>query len=127
MKVAFATSDGIHINDHFGWAKQFALYEVGAEGSTFLHMIECGDEVEEEKAKLTYKIESIKEADIMYCSQIGPTASKMVLANRIHPIRSSESETIEQAVETLATMIKTNPPIWLRRIIHQGESHVSHN
>ncbi len=127
MTVAFATSDGIHINDHFGWAKQFALYEVNGEGFSFIRMIESGDEVEEEKAKLEYKIASIKGADILYCSQIGPTASKMVLASRIHPIRSNETETIEEALGVLVKMIKTNPPIWLQRIIHQGGSHVSHN
>lgn len=121
MKVAFATGDGVHINDHFGWAKQFALYEVDAEGSTFLKMIECGDEVEEEKEKLSYKIGAIKEADIMYCSQIGPTASKMVLAGRIHPIRSSEMESIEDALEVLVKMITANPPMWLLRIIKRTE------
>ena len=122
MKVAFASNDGIHINDHFGWAKQFALYDVGEEGFEFLHMIECGDEVEEEKEKLNYKIDAIKEADIMYCSQIGPTASKMVLANRIHPIRSSEVETIDEALDVLVRMIKNNPPMWLLRIIKKNEA-----
>jgi len=122
MKVAIATGDGIHINDHFGWAKQFALYEVGEAGFTFLHMIDCANEVEEEKEKLQYRIDAIKEADIMYCSQIGPTASKMVLANHIHPIRSSEVETIEEALGVLVRMIKTNPPIWLLRIIKRSEA-----
>lgn len=121
MKVAFATSDGIHINDHFGWAKQFALYDVDADGSNFIKMIECAEEPEEEKEKLSYKIGAIREADIMYCSQIGPTASKMVLAGRIHPIRSSELETIEEALEVLVKMITANPPIWLLRIIKRGE------
>jgi len=122
MKVAIATGDGIHINDHFGWAKQFALYEVNEEGFSFLHMIECGDEVEEEKEKLNYKINAIKEADVMYCSQIGPTASKMVLASKIHPIRSSEIETIEEALGVLIKMMKSNPPMWLLRIIKKNEA-----
>lgn len=121
MKVAIASNDGIHINDHFGWAKQFALYEVGETGFEFLHMIDCSGEVEEEKEKLRYRIDAIGEADIMYCSQIGPTASKMVLANRIHPIRGSEVETIEEALGVLVRMIKTNPPMWLLRILKRGE------
>jgi nitrogen fixation protein NifX len=120
MKVAIASSDGIHVNDHFGWAKQFALYEVDEKGFAFVRMIACLNEVEEESKKLAYRIDAIKEADILYCSQIGPTASKMVLAARIHPIRSSGVETIDEALDVLVRMITTNPPIWLLRIINKG-------
>jgi nitrogen fixation protein NifX len=121
MKVAFASKDGVHINEHFGWAKQFVLYEVDENCTTFLKTITCDGEIESEKEKLSAKIEAIREADIMYCSQIGPTASKMVLAGKIHPVRACEEETVEEAMHKLQQLITSQTPMWLLRVMHKGE------
>lgn len=32
LKVAVASTDGIHINEHFGRASEFMIYEVDEEG-----------------------------------------------------------------------------------------------
>ncbi|WP_462186741.1 NifB/NifX family molybdenum-iron cluster-binding protein, partial [Frankia sp. CcWB2] len=36
LKIAFATSDGTAVDQHFGWCQRFDVYEVGPEGSRFL-------------------------------------------------------------------------------------------
>ena len=28
MKIAFASTDNIHVNQHFGWCKEFYIYEI---------------------------------------------------------------------------------------------------
>ncbi len=119
IPVAFASQDGLHVNQHFGWAKQFWLYKVGKEGAEFVKVIESGDEPEGEEEKLNYKIDTIKEASILYCSQIGPTASKMVQAARIYPVRCAEDETIEQAISKIQDLLNGTTPPWLARIYHQ--------
>lgn len=121
MKIAFASSAGEAVDQHFGWAKQFSLYEIDTEGATLLKTIDSSEEPEEEVAKLTYKIETIEEADIMYCTQIGPKASKMVQAAGIHPVRVAEGEKIADAIAKLQEMLTTQPPIWLMRIFHKAE------
>lgn len=121
MNIAFASSDGAVIDQHFGWSKTFYLFKVGKEVSTFLKSIDSSEEPEEEKAKLTYKIGTIEEADIMYCTQIGPTASKMVQASGIHPVRVAEGETIADAIAKIQQMFQDNPPMWLLRIFHKAE------
>ncbi|MDR2099217.1 MAG: dinitrogenase iron-molybdenum cofactor biosynthesis protein, partial [Campylobacteraceae bacterium] len=78
MKIAFASTDNIHINDHFGWCKCFYLYELQENSAVFLQAIHSYDEINEEADKLNYKIECIKEADIVCASHIGPRASLMV-------------------------------------------------
>jgi nitrogen fixation protein NifX len=116
MKIAFASTDKIHINQHFGWSKSFQLFDVDENGSTFIREIDSSEEPEDEIEKLNYKIGTIEEADIMYCSQIGPKASKMVHAAKIYPMRSNEDERIEEVIEKLQALLSGNPPPWLMRI-----------
>ena len=120
MIVAFATTDGKFIDQHFGWSNSFHLYEVDKESCTFLKEIDSSREIEEEHEKLAYKIGCIEEAHMMYCSQIGPKASKMVLSAKIHPIRAAEEESIAEAVEKLQELLNSNPPPWLLRIYHSA-------
>lgn len=120
MNIAFASSDGALVNQHFGWSKTFYLFEVDKTSSTFLKSIDSSEEPEEEKAKLAYKIGTIEEADIMYCTQIGPTASKMVQSSGIHPVRVSEGEKIVDAIAKIQEMLNDNPPMWLLRIFHKA-------
>ncbi|MBN2816539.1 MAG: dinitrogenase iron-molybdenum cofactor biosynthesis protein [Campylobacterales bacterium] len=122
MNIAFASSDGEAINQHFGWSKQFYLYEVGKDTSQLLKVIDSSQEPEGEKEKLNYKIGTIDEADIMYCTQIGPTASKMIQAAGVHPVRVAENETIKDAIVKLQDMLDDAPAPWLLRIYHKAEA-----
>lgn len=122
MNIAFASSNGEVIDQHFGWSKQFYLYEVGKEESKLLSIIDSSEEPEGEKEKLNYKIGTIDEADIMYCTQIGPTASKMIQAAGVHPVRVAENETIDGAIKKLQEMLEDAPAPWLLRIYHKAEA-----
>lgn len=122
MNIAFASKDGALINEHFGWSKTFYLFEVDKDSSGLIRTIDSSEEPEEEKAKLTYKIGTIEDADIMYCTQIGPTASKMVQASGIHPVRVSEGETIANAITQIQEMLNDNTPLWLLRIYHKAQA-----
>lgn len=122
MTIAFASSEGKLIDQHFGWSKKFYLYQVDEYTSKFINEIDSSDEPEEEKAKLEYKIGTLDAADIMYCTQIGPTASKMVQSAGIHPVRVQEGEVIAEAISNLQEMLNSgNPPMWLLRMFHKAK------
>ena len=119
MLIAFASSDGITVNQHFGWSKSFELYRITEDNAEFIKTLDSSqDAIEDEHEKLAYKISTVKEADIMYCSQIGPTASKMVLASKIYPMRSGENDRIDETIVKLQELLLGNPPPWLQRIVH---------
>lgn len=120
MKVAFATKDLENINDHFGWAHQFAIYEVNKEGFSLVEVVKTrkeqpGEDVEAEK--IQSKIDAIGGSAIVYCEAIGPTAAAKVIHNKIHPIKVGEPKRIDDAARELVTMLNGNPPPWIRRII----------
>ncbi|MDD2829933.1 MAG: NifB/NifX family molybdenum-iron cluster-binding protein [Sulfuricurvum sp.] len=119
MLIAFASTDGVTVNQHFGWSKSFELYRITEQCAEYIKTLDSSqDDIEDEHEKLAYKISSIKEADILYCSQIGPTASKMVLASKIYPMRSGENDRIDETIVKLQELLLGNPPPWLQRIVH---------
>jgi nitrogen fixation protein NifX len=119
MLIAFASTDGVNVNQHFGWSKSFELYRISAESAEYVKTLDSSeDAIEDEHEKLAYKISTIKEADILYCSAIGPTASKMVLASKIYPVRSGENDRIDETIIKLQELLLGNPPPWLQRIVH---------
>ena len=122
MNIAFASSTGENVDQHFGWSKSFYLYEVDKDNIEFLEVVDSSDEPQGEQEKLNYKIKTLKNADILYCTQIGPTASKMVQASGIHPAKVAEGESIMEATMKLQDMLKENPPLWLLRIYHKAQN-----
>lgn len=119
MLVAFASSTGEKIDQHFGWSKQFYLYEISKEDATFVACQKSEKELEDEKEKLAYKIDSLGGADILYCTQIGPTAAKMTQASGVYPVRVAEGEKIQEAIEKLQDLLNNQAPPWLLRIYHK--------
>lgn len=122
MNIAFASSNGESVDQHFGWSKSFYLYRVTKENAELLEVIDSSKEPEGEKEKLDYKIGTISQADIMYCNQIGPTASKMIQSSGVHPVRVAEGEKITDAIAQLQGMLKDSPAPWLLRIYHKAEA-----
>lgn len=117
MKIAFATKDNITVNDHFGWCRTFAVYTVNREDFKFVevrNVTEVGDEID----KIDKRIEAIRDCTILYCSEIGPVAAARVVRSRIHPIRSSVPESINEILKRLVETLK-RPPLWLKKVIER--------
>ncbi len=124
MKVAFATSDNVHVDAHFGWAKQVALYEVSPGGFEFCKTIEFKGDLKEDgnEDKLVPKIAALSDCAIVYVSAIGGSAATQLIQKKITPIRTKkEDETIEEVLNELLGILNGDPPPWLRKII-QAES-----
>lgn len=117
MRIAFASKDNIHVNQHFGWCQEFYIYEIVGKNYSFVKTIESSLAIENEVEKLAYKIECLEQSDILYVQQIGPKASQMVKAHKIFPMQSSkENEKIEDILTALIKM-KSNPPLWMKRLL----------
>ena len=116
MKVGFATNDNILINDHFGWAKNFAVYEINRDGFKFLENRYFEEEIEE-LSKIDKKIEGLRDLKIIFVESIGGTAAARVVKSGIHPVKSKPNDKIEAVMEELQTVLSKNPPPWLKKII----------
>lgn len=127
MKVAFTTSDRVHINAHFGWAKEIDVYDVSPEGYQFLNTISFTGELKEDgnEDKLVPKIEALADCTIVYVSAIGGSAAARLIRKRITPVKAkSEDDEIAEVLTKLVQTLKGNPPPWLRKVLQQQSQHL---
>ena len=119
MKIAFASTDNLHVNDHFGWCKCFYMYELLNDSFSFLKTLPSPNEHSEEGDKLAYKIACLEDANILCASHIGPRASLLVKGSGIFVLKSEkEDERIEEVLNTLLRLKNTQPPLWMQRFLH---------
>jgi len=122
MKVAFATRDNVHINAHFGWAKQIDVYEVSPSGYDFLDTIAFDGNLKEDgnEDKLVPKIEALDDCTIVYVSAIGGSAAARLIRKKVTPIKAqTEEDKIEEKLAELVKTLNGNPPPWLRKVLQQ--------
>ncbi|WP_229860165.1 NifB/NifX family molybdenum-iron cluster-binding protein [Candidatus Sulfurimonas baltica] len=118
IKIAFASKDGLHVDEHFGWCEKFYIYGVNEESYELLNEVDSSLKYEQESDKLEYKIMCIDGSDIVYVAKIGPKAASMVKLAGTFPLRSSqEDEKIEEVLKSIQKLMKENPPLWLKRIL----------
>ncbi|MEZ4485417.1 MAG: nitrogen fixation protein NifX [Syntrophotaleaceae bacterium] len=123
MKVAFASSDNHHIDQHFGWAEKFAIWDVQMDQACFAGMVQVQSDGADSEDKIAARASALSDCAIVYVTQIGGPAAAKLVALRIHPIKSKGEgeETIPEVVEKLQQVLQGNPPPWLRKAMLKDE------
>ena len=115
MKIAFTSSDGKIIDQHFGQARDYCVWEVDADAAEFLTkvtpLITEGDEEDRTAARAN----AVAECSIVYTVQIGGPAAAKLVARKIHPMKTGTELPIADAIAKLQQVLKGNPPPWLRK------------
>lgn len=124
MKVAFATQDCKHIDAHFGWAKNIAIYDLEPEGFALDQVVAFEGDLKEDgdEDKLAPKLEAIKDCSILVVAAIGGSGAARVVAQNIHPMKVPEPEPIEGMLLKLQDVLKGTPPPWLRKVMAKGQT-----
>jgi nitrogen fixation protein NifX len=109
IKVAVASSDGKYINQHFGMASQFLIFELDEDGThKFMELREnkpaCSTEGHSEFS-MEESVKLISDCQAVLAGQIGPGAIDILLKNNIDPYIAPTF--IEDALKELAGIIKT--------------------
>lgn len=116
VRIAFATSDRRAVNQHFGAAESFAIYEVG-EGET--RLIEVAEFIETamdgHEGKLAAKVELLGDCAAVYCNAVGASAIQQLLAAGIQPMRVDEGTLIDELLCGLQRNLTNDPPVWLAK------------
>ncbi len=123
MKIAFATQDLKHVDAHFGWAKNIAIYEISADGYERVEVHEFDGELNEDgnEDKLGPKLEAVADCAILYVAAIGGSGAARVVAKNIHPVKVSTPEPIEDLLVKLRAVLSGTPPPWLRKALLKGQ------
>ncbi|BDV44224.1 nitrogen fixation protein NifX [Geotalea uraniireducens] len=120
MKIAFTSSTGEMIDQHFGMAKSFQVWEVGPEEAHFLETLEVGEHGLDEEDKISARAKALSDCAIVYTMQIGGPAAAKLVAHKIHPMKTTTEVSLKETVERLQEVLKGNPPPWLRKAMNKG-------
>lgn len=122
MKIAFATEDQKHVDAHFGWAKNIAVYDVTPDDIHFVTNYEFNGNMQEngDEDKLGPKLEAINDCAILYIAAIGGSGAARVVAKNIHPIKVTEPEAIDGILLRLQKVLSGTPPPWLRKALNKS-------
>ncbi|MGK2943179.1 MAG: nitrogen fixation protein NifX [Desulfuromonadales bacterium] len=121
MKVAFASTDKVHIDEHFGKAEEFYIWEIGPDEAQFTGVVQVKVEEGYEEDKIEARGAALADCALVYVAQIGGPAAARLVAKKVYPLKSKEQEPITMAVEKLQEVLKGNPPPWLRKAMLKGE------
>ncbi|MEH2054743.1 MAG: nitrogen fixation protein NifX [Nostoc sp.] len=122
MKIAFTTSDRVHINAHFGAADEIDVYEVSDEGYRFLETLNFDDQLQEEnnESRLAPKLAALEDCTIIYVVAIGGSAAARLIKKGVTPVKArSPEEEVSEVLNKLVKTLKGNPPPWLRKALQQ--------
>jgi nitrogen fixation protein NifX len=121
LRVAFATEDGIHVNQHFGWATRFDVYDLDADTSVLVEvrtLPPAGDGGSENGSdKVQSRLDTVADCAIVHISSVGGTAAARMIGARIHPVKIPETTRVTDLVARLQTVLAGNPPPWLRKVL----------
>lgn len=129
MKVGFATSGGRTVDEHFGRAGTFAVWDVTPNGGRFVELRKVAEGELDTAVVVTRgmgalhddaiaaKIAKLADCRVIYFTEIGgPSAAKLVRSG-IMPLKAEPSSSIDAAVERLVETMRTNPAPWMRRAL----------
>lgn len=122
MKIAFTTSDNVHINAHFGWAKEIDVYEISDNGYEFIETLKFEGDLKQDgnEDKVTPKLEALYDCTIVYVSAIGGTAAAKLIKKGVTPVKAkSDDDKIRDVLDKLVVTLKGSPPPWLRKALQQ--------
>jgi nitrogen fixation protein NifX len=116
VKIAFATSNRRAVNQHFGAAEAFAIYELG-ESET--RMVEVAEFIETamdgHEGKLAAKVGLLGDCAAVYCNAVGASAIQQLLAKSIQPMRVDEGTLIDELLVGLQKNLLNDPPVWMAK------------
>ena len=129
MKVAFATTDGINVDEHFGRAGLFAVYELTDKDYKFIEMRKFAEgrdtAIENTKgkgpihdSKVEKKVTKLADCKIIYLTEIGGPSAARLVKKGIMPIKVKEIVSIKESLEKLLATAQASPPPWFRKALY---------
>lgn len=130
MKIAFATTDGNTVNEHFGRAGLFSVYEITGTDQQFVELRKFADgedlAVTDTKNRgplhesaVQAKVDKLADCKLIYVTEIGGPSAARLVQKGIMPMKVKEPIPIVQALKQLGDMIEKTPPPWLKKALNK--------
>jgi nitrogen fixation protein NifX len=116
VKIGFATSDRRAVDQHFGAAEAFAIYELDESVARLVEVAQFTEtEMDGHEGKLAAKVELLLGCAAVYCNAAGASAIQQLLAAGIQPMRVDEGSSIDELLSGVQKSMASEPPLWLAK------------
>jgi nitrogen fixation protein NifX len=122
MKIAFTTTDGSMIDQHFGQCENFQIWEVGPDEAAFLELVTVEPHGSDEEDRIAARAKALADCAIVYTMQVGGPAAAKLVAQKIHPMKTNIEVSLPETVGKLQEVLRGNPPPWLRKAMNKGQT-----
>lgn len=124
LKIAFASTDGITVDGHFGSCEQFVIYSVDAKQQQKIEVRQAKSGRGIEKNAIRTAL--IADCHLMFCASIGGPAAARVIRSGIHPMKCKPVNDIypdiTEQLDRLQERIKNDSlPPWLAKLTNQAQ------
>lgn len=118
VKVAFATGDMRHVDQHFGAAESFAVYVIDLDQSSLVEVTQFGQlAMDGNEDKLTAKISALEGCIAVYCQAVGSSAVNQLRAKGIQPVKVTPDALVADLIQGLQEELRAGPTSWLARAL----------
>jgi nitrogen fixation protein NifX len=123
VKVAFASSNMKHVDQHFGAAESFVIHAVDMERSTLVEVVQFGEvSMDGNEDKLAAKIAALDGCIAVYCQAVGASAVNQLRAKGIQPVKVSPDASVPGLIDALQEELRAGPSAWLARAIESRQA-----
>ncbi|MEW5769490.1 MAG: NifB/NifX family molybdenum-iron cluster-binding protein [Pseudomonadota bacterium] len=125
VKIAFASSDRRLVDQHFGAAEAFVLYELAEDDARLIEAVEFHDSdtaMDGHEGKLASKIALLDGCAAVYCNAVGGSAIKQLIAAGIQPMKVEEGTPIDGLLCGLNQSLKGEAPAWLAKAMKSRDA-----
>jgi nitrogen fixation protein NifX len=123
MKVAFTSSDGERINEHFGSSSTFYLWDIEPGRAECVGKVDWPEESQENnddkvgEDRITARATALAGCSIVCTLQIGGPAAAKLVARHIHPMKTQVELPISEMVGRLQYVLRGDLPPWLAKTL----------
>jgi nitrogen fixation protein NifX len=114
MRIAFTSSDGTHIDRHFGEAEAFYLWEIGPESAVCQGRVPVPARDGQED-RILARADLLAGCTVVCTVQIGGPAAAKLAARHIHPLKTKPDMPVSEVIHNLQNVLRGKTPPWLRR------------
>jgi nitrogen fixation protein NifX len=98
MKIAFATSDGVHLDQEFRRASRLAVYEVGPAGA---HLVRTLAFAPDGAVRTDERLLAVEGADVVFGVAFGPSSAARIAERGIRPATAQAGTPIAELLARL--------------------------
>ncbi len=117
IRVAVATTDGEHIDEHFGGCRRFFVYRISPAGVRLVDFRSTVDSVDAEDQS-GFRAELLQDCQVLYVQSIGGPAAAKVIQRGIYPLKVEDRPHVSETLGKLQTTMAESPPPWLAKAMN---------